>query len=70
MFQQLTMKTTLLHCSAILAIHAAQLAAAAPIQLTSPNSQIVVRGLSTADSGTFGYSLAAQGTQLITHSAL
>ena len=69
MFQQLTMKTTLLCCSAILAIHSAQCATAAPIQLTSPNGKLVL-GLSTADSGTFGYSLAGHGTPLISHSAL
>jgi hypothetical protein len=36
---------------------ATQYAAAAPIQLTSPNGKLVL-GLSTADSGNFGYSLA------------
>ena len=69
MFRQLTIKSTLFHCSAIIAIHSAQYAAAAPIQLTSPNGKLVL-GLSTADSGTFGYSLAGQGTPLISHSAL
>ena len=63
------MNTTLLCCSAILAIHSAQLTAAAPIQLTSPNGKLAL-GISTADSGTFGYSLDAHGTPLISHSAL
>jgi len=62
-------KFTLFHCSAILAIYSAQLTAAAPIQLTSPNGNLVL-GLSTAESGTFGYSLVGQGTPLISHSAL
>jgi alpha-glucosidase len=65
----LSMKYTLLYCSAILAIHSAQYTAAAPIQLISPNGKLVLC-LSTADSGTFGYSLDAHGTPLISHSAL
>ena len=63
------MKSTLLCYSAILAIHGAQAATAAPTQITSPNGKLVL-GLSTADSGSFGYSLAANGTPLISHSTL
>ena len=61
------MSPTLLYFSAILAIAGTQ-AAAAPIKVTSPDGQLVV-GLTSA-SGTFGYSLAGQGTPLISHSAL
>jgi len=63
------MKSTLHYYSAILAILSAQAATAAPTQLTSPNGKLVL-GLSTADSGSFGYSLTAHGTPLISHSTL
>lgn len=63
------MKSILLCCAAILAVHRMQNASAAPIQLTSPDGKLVI-GLATDDSGTFGYSVSAQGTPLISHSAL
>jgi alpha-glucosidase len=63
------MKPILLCCSAILAIHNPQSATAAPITLTSPDGKLVV-GLAAGDSGTFGYSLNAGGTPLISQSAL
>jgi alpha-glucosidase len=63
------MKTILLCCSAILLIDSPRNATAAPLQLTSPDGKWVI-GLASADSGSFGYTLTAQGTPLISHSAL
>jgi alpha-glucosidase len=44
-------------------------AVVAPIQLTSPDGNVVV-GLADGASGSFGYTLAARGSLLISHSAL
>ena len=62
------MKSILLGCTAILAFHNPRLSAA-PLQLNSPDGKLTV-GLAATDSGTFGYTLEAQGTPLISHSAL
>ena len=69
MFRQFTMRSTLFCGCAILVIHHAKDAAAAPIQVPSPNGKLML-GFAMADSGTFGYSLEGNGTPLISHSAL
>ncbi len=63
------MKYYLLCFTSLLVIHRPQIAAAAPLELTSPNGRLHV-GLTNENSGRFGYTLEGQGTPLISSSAL
>lgn len=63
------MKTALIGCIAIITFHAPQLATASSLGITSPDGKLAAT-FAASDSTAFGYTLAAQGTPLIRHSAL